>query len=104
MRFDEGTILGIYPDLFTLAVARNCLAFVRRTFDVRVYIRVFTSEQLRFHGVFAGKFAGAYIQTSGEGALRRRRGSLHEGRVARRAPSIEFVLKSNRTLERRPKN
>lgn len=30
MRFDEGTILGIYPDLFTLAVARNCLAFVRR--------------------------------------------------------------------------
>jgi len=41
MRFDEGTILGIYPDLFTLAVARNCLAFVRRTFGVRAYIYVY---------------------------------------------------------------
>lgn len=41
MRFDEGTILGIYPDLFTLAVARNCLAFVRRTFGVRMYIYMY---------------------------------------------------------------
>lgn len=36
MRFDEGTILGIYPDLFTLAVARNCLAFVRLARCARV--------------------------------------------------------------------
>lgn len=92
MRFDEGTILSIYPDLFTLAVARNCLAFVRRTFVVRVYIYVYLLRRSFVSTTFSPEnspertsrhLARAPLGVVGD--------SLHEGRDARRAPSIEFV-------------
>lgn len=91
MRFDEGTILGIYPNLFTLAVARNCLAFVRRTFHVRVYVRVFTSVQLRFHGVSPENSPERTSRHLAREPLGARPESLHEGRVAVRVLSLPEI-------------
>lgn len=101
MRFDEGTILGIYPNLFTLAVARNCLAFVRHTFGVRLYVRVFTSVQLRFHGVSPENSPKRISRHLAREPLGARPESLHEGRVAM---SSEFARNRIAPSKRRPKN